>query len=147
MTRPKPLAQLSPAYRQRIEVGMGRGLSRQEARGHAGPKGESHYPKRPSPGKVIPPTPPPGGGGGGIRESAFERRVREILEDGQRDGQVEIEDIAEILGLVNEAREYLKEAGYGVGTLTAHLELLQQLRDLLGSYFYPLMRLLYTGKR
>lgn len=34
MTRPKPLDQLSPAYRRRIERGLAAGLSRSQARGH-----------------------------------------------------------------------------------------------------------------
>src|SRR3954452_6772594 len=35
MAQAKPLDELSPAYRKRIERGMARGLSRSQARGHA----------------------------------------------------------------------------------------------------------------
>lgn len=35
MARRKPLHELSPAYRRRIELGMARGLTRSQARGHA----------------------------------------------------------------------------------------------------------------
>jgi hypothetical protein len=46
MARRKPLDQLSPAYRRRIESAERRGLSRSEARGH-GPQG-SEYSRRTS---------------------------------------------------------------------------------------------------
>jgi hypothetical protein len=50
--QPKPVDELSPAYRRRIERGMGRGMTRSEARGH--PRvGESRATWRPS--KANPP--------------------------------------------------------------------------------------------
>lgn len=42
----KPLSELSPAYRRRIESGLRRGQTRQEARGHQRSAGTSEYQRR-----------------------------------------------------------------------------------------------------